>query len=725
MRKYSLNVRLLASAAFFGAISVGGTAQAQVAATQATDEVSFADIVVTAERRSTSLQKSALAVSVRDESTLQAEGRTSSIQRILQDVPGVDFRENTGTASRNDTGSTAIAIRGIGANGALVGNVVSLVPAVALYVDDVINGIGGAYDLDRVEILRGPQGTLYGRSATSGVVAIHTKQPKLGDLAADVSLEAGNYDLLRASGGLNIPVGESVALRVSGQHIEQDGYFTGKAGRTATDEGRIKLFIQASDALKINLGVALQSREFGSGGPTPQVISTGADFSRVAPVGKGRDRQEQYWADISLDLGFATLTYIPTLRYYEKSEQAFGFFATAVVQAANSIDFDRFTTHEVRLASNSDSRLTWQTGVFYYDNDIRATFQQSLLVGPNLAQGPKLQNGNLAKETRNLGVFAEATFAFSDTTRFTGGLRYDNTKVRIDQTSCSDIPVPSCASLSGDAGKRSWNNTTFKARLEHELSQNNLVYASVSSAFLPGDVAIVTAVNGLAIAPYEAQTLTSYEIGSKNRFMDGRLTMNASAFYYEYKGFQQGIEIGVAGPIALYAVGNSPARVKGVELETSFRPTSADSFDLNMSYLDAYFVDKPALFANSVSQKRMPRTIPFQATLAYAHRFDLGTAGSLRLKPEVAYYSARDTAVMTVAQAANPTIARIQRQDGVFVGNFYATWDSGHGYSISAYVRNIADKLYKNRVDTNGASESLNTEFAPPRTAGVVLNASF
>lgn len=723
----SLNKCLLSSAAVGCALYFAGVANAQTAPEGQETVTNLGEIIVTAERRSSTVQSAPLAISVRDEATLTAEGRVSSIQRILEDVPGVNYRENTGPAARNDTGSTGVTIRGIGANGALVGNVLSVVPAVAVYVDEVINGIGGNYDVERVEVLRGPQGTLYGRSATSGVVAIHTRKPTLGEFGFDGSAELGNYDLRRVSGGFNVPVGDKVALRVSGQHHEQDGYYSSGSGSFSIDDGRVKLLLEPIDRLSINLGAAFQKRTFGNGGETPQTIATGPDFSVVAPVGEGQDKQEQYWAEINLDLDFATLTYVPTLRYYEKNEAPIGNFSGTFIGAENDISFDRFVTHELRLASNGDSALKWQAGVFHYDNDLRATYAQTILFGPPTAliPGPVLKEGEIQKETKNTGVFAEATYSLTDTTRITAGLRYDHTRVQTEETACSDIPFPNCSTLSGDEGRRSWNNTTFKVRVDHDLTPRNLVYASVSSAFIPGDVVIVTGAGGLDVAPYEAQTLTSYEIGSKNRFLGGRLIVNGAVYHYRYDGFQQGIELGAFGNTALIGVGSSEARVWGAELEASFRPTPADTFDLTMGYVDAYFVNPPALFSQSVSQHDIPRTIPFQATLAYGHRFDLGSAGSLTLKAQGIYQAAYDTAVLTAAQADNPLIVAMQRQDDVLIGNLYATWDSGKGITVSGYVRNVTDELYKNRVDTSGASERLNTEFAAPRTYGVVVSASF
>lgn len=720
------NYYLTSSAVICGMSFVVSVAHAQTASVGeqgSKAQAELEEVVVTAERQTRSLQKTPLAISVREGTDLVAEGRTS-VQQILEDIPSVDWKQNTGTVANNDTSATSIAIRGVGSNGAVSGNVLSLVPSVAVYVDGVLNGVGGTYDLNRVEVLRGPQGTLYGRSATSGVVDIHTKQPQLADFGADVSGEFGDYDLMRFNAGVNVPIGSAVALRVSGQHSQQEGYYNGKGGGFETNGGRAKGLFALSDTVSAELGVAHEKRIFHSGGPTPQMTPTGLVFNNVAPIGSGEDKQNQFWAKLDIDLGPTKLTYIPAVRTYEKSEVAYGYFGTNLVTGLNSIGDDLFHTQELRLASNGDSRLTWQTGVFYYDNDVEADFDQTLT---SAFGSSKLHLGSIEKNTRNVGVFAEGTYALTQTTRVTAGVRYDDTRLDVTQTDCNSLGHPlTCASLGGSAGQRQWYNFTYKARIEQDLTPENLLYGSVSSAFLPGDLAIVTGAGGtLAVAPYESVTLTSYELGSKNRFLDNRLGLNGAVFYYRYGGYQQPIEIGSVGGVTLSQIGNSKAKMLGAELEAVFLPTWTDVLELNASYIDAKYVDKSASFAASVSQEHMPIITPFSASLSYGHGFDLKGAGTLRFKGEVVYHSAHDVGTLTATQAASAIISNLVHQNEVTLGNFYLTWQAPKGFTVSGYVRNVADERYNTRVDPSGTSTRLNAEVGAPRTVGVVVNTTF
>lgn len=706
-------------------VLVGGPVHAQSGATgNGADAIALEEIVVTAERRTQNLQKAPLAVSVREGDDLVAQGRIS-LDQILEDVPSVNWKPNTGAVAHSDTESTSISIRGIGSNDAT--SYTSVVPAVALYVDGVVGGLGGDYDLERVEILRGPQGTLYGRSATAGVVNIHAKDPNTDSFAAELAGEFGSYDLRRFSAGINLPATDKFAVRISGQHRSREGYYSPKGEETETNGVRLKALYALNDDLSLVFGVAQEKNLFHSGGEQINVTPSGVNFDTVAPVGNGDDLRNQYWGKLEWNLGFANLTYLPAVRTYTKNEDRYTILGSNLLTDHHGISRDIFHTQELRLASPAGERLSWQSGLFYYDNQIRNNYDL-VVSGGTFASPYALQIGNKEKQTRNLGVFTEGTYAFDQGTRLTAGIRYDLTRLEIEQLDCSG-PVggpQSCVSISGQAGEKKWNNTTFKLRVEHDLAADNLVYGTIASAFLPGDVAIVTGADGnLMISPYLPETLTSYEVGTKNRFWDERLQVNAGVYYYDYGGYQQRIQIGEFQGVALNAIKNSPARVMGAELEAVLQPSRADRIEFNASYTDANYVDKPADFAAAVSQKSIPGIVPFEATLSYGHDFGLPFGQRLTLKAEAAYRSALDVGALTPAQAASAVISSLVRQEDVVIGNVYATWRASDVIAINAYVRNISDERYKTLVSTNGESTSLSAQLSEPRTAGIVLNVRF
>ena len=296
-------------------------AQAQA---QSAESEELMEIVVTAEHREIDVQKAATSVSVRTGSELRNEGRYT-LGQILEDVPGVTggaATANVPGGSGVDTSAPGITIRGIASNSGAVGNVTSAAAAAAVYVDGVYEGVGGGYDINQVEILRGPQGTLYGRSATSGLLAIHTNDPQLDRLGGDAVAEVGNYGLEHYTGVVNLPLIDNVlGIRVAANRYERDGYYADD-GTTSTD-AKIKLLYKPNDDISLLLGYALQNNDTKNGGitltlapgePNTYCFDTVPKSCASTPVGRGSNDFRQYWALLSWDLGFATLSYQPAYR---------------------------------------------------------------------------------------------------------------------------------------------------------------------------------------------------------------------------------------------------------------------------------------------------------------------------------------------------------------------------------------------------------------------------
>jgi iron complex outermembrane receptor protein len=711
-------------------LGLSGTAFAQSAGQPVPNAQSSAqsdalqEIVVTAEHRSEDLQKTPVAVSVLQGSQLQSEGRFS-VSQILEDVPSVTWSPATGTAVNSDVVAPNITIRGVSSNGAVQGSITSVVPAIAYYVDDVVNGIGGTYDINRVEVLRGPQGTLYGRSATGGVVDVHTASPLLDRFEGNAAIEFGDYGLQHYTGAVNVPVGDSFALRVSGNSYSRDGYYSPQGNKVDTTDGRIKLLFKPNDALSALIGVAFQDNRESSGQNQGVLGRDGAvSFDTIVPLGTGYDQTQQYWARIDWDLGPATLTYIPALRRWDQHSLNYGAPVPGLLAIGDQrTPYDQAHTEELRLASNPDSTIKWQTGAFYYGNSLDNSYD--LLLQPI---GLVLQQAATSRLTENVGLYAEATYPFSAATRLTTGARYDRTKVRTAETDCSGVTIAplNCLTVTPQDGTRLWNNFTYKVRLEHDLSAANLLYASVSSAFLPGDVSVVNAppTGALVEAPYEPETLTSLELGSKNRFLDDHLQINGDLFYYRYGAQQQSVQTGTFLGAGLFQISASPARMFGAEIEALFKPTLADQLGLSASYVDGYYVDKPDIFQNGVIQNHLPAVIPITVEPAYSHTFSLPSNETLVFRGEAIYHSAYDVSPVPLQYAS---LAQYVRVGSKVTGNFYLAWNYASWGSISGYVRNVADIRYMTTLYTWGPSATAigAATQSDPRTFGAVLSVTF
>jgi iron complex outermembrane receptor protein len=711
----------------------------------------FQEIVVTAERRTSTAQRTAASLSVRDGTELLEQGRYQ-LKNILETVPGITggAAETSGTSagSGTDNPASGLIIRGIPSNQGAGGGATSTAAAAALYVDNVYNGVGGNYDIDRVEILRGPQGTLYGRSATSGVVAIRTRDPNLDSVEGSLAAELGNYQLRHYTGGVSVPlVPDVLAVRVSGNYYKQGGYYFGNmGGGRINKDGRVKVLFKPVENFTALLGFALQDNKTYDGGfqsyqancnspvPVPDVYCITPDT-----VSPGTNKFRQYWGEFNLDLGSFGITYIPSYRTWEQDFLADGRNSPALkVYQTIKTPSDYFHTQELRIHSNGESALQWQVGGMYYYNKLRDKNTLTVYATPTIPAFLAFDADN-RKTTLSLGVFAEATYAVDPSTRITGGLRYDYTRVRTDEVYSTGAP-PNMSivtkSISGDDATRRFRNVTYKARIEHDLAPANLVYASVSTGVSPGDVSITT--DPMTFQPtvlnLEAKTLTAYEIGSKNRLLGGTLQLNGAVFYNDYAGYQVA-SVNLSGNALnpAFSVISTKLRSYGFEMDAILRPWAHGRLTYNMSYTNAEFRGIPAQYQAFFARTRVPGVPPFQATVAYDHEILLGDA-VLSLDGELRYRSSYDASRYTVEQADAGAAPFIRTGDD-FIGNLSATLAFPKtGLSVTGYVRNVGNKRYKSFLIPNtlkdpftGATigHNYSTILSDPRTYGIIASVKF
>jgi len=743
-----IRIAALLGSALAGATSLPAHAQGSGEAAATLEE-----IVVTAERRTSTAQKTAASVAVRSGEELLSQGRYS-LESILEDVPGVSggaASANSGTrdaSSGTDSPASGLTFRGIPSNTGVAGSHISNATSAALYVDGVYSGTGGSYDIDRVEVLRGPQGTLYGRSATSGVVAIHTRSPDLHDVDLGATVEAGNYSLRHVTGAFNVPLVEGkLALRLSGNYYDREGFIHPEGGALTNKDMRAKLLYEPNEVMSLLLGYAQQDVKQGSGGANLTLVTPNDYVVNDVPVGPGENKTRQYWAELNWSLGDLTLTYQPSYRTWESD----AFTALRVAALRLGIDTfittptDYFHTQELRLASADDLRLKWQVGALYYYNKL-----ENHSVTRNDISGALNSRSDTRKSTKALGGFGELTYSIADDWRVTAGLRYDSTKVNVNQdyttnTNTSGVPgtptfhLPEMnvlLSLSGQEGIKDYHNTTYKLRLEHDLSSQSLAYAMISTGFTPGDVSAATGVAGPVVIAYDAETLTAYELGTKNQFLDNRLRVNASAYYYDYGAFQATQNISPIPLVLAFAPVAAPARVYGAELELLLQATPRDQIGFNLGYTHAKFrnADQQVIpgtggktFADFIANSSIPRTVPVSAQLSYDHGFYLPGGSALTVRGVLRYKGAYDSAPMSAtlkAQGAGPYV----RVDSSVLGDLNAGWTSSNKrFSVTAYVRNVSDETSPDYVgltsSPTGAFAAQASGITEPRTYGVVLSA--
>ncbi|MEO6338701.1 MAG: TonB-dependent receptor, partial [Caulobacteraceae bacterium] len=539
--------RTLLAGSAIACILLPASAIAQGAAPQA-GATALEEVVVTAQRREENLQRAAIAVSAVTGNALTQQSITQATD-LTRMVPALQVAPASSL--------TQIYLRGVGTFGANA----FAEQGVAFNLDGVYLSRPAApaglfYDLERLKVLKGPQGTLYGRNATGGALNVITAKPKLGQTNGYVTAEYGDYNAFKAQGAVNLALGDKAVLRISGQHAKHDGFYSDGYDDENTNAVRAQLRAEVSPRVDVTVmadyakvggqgsGGSIIPLLFGKGderlGPSdPRVIAAYLSRAPTAPVpqiiAKDTGYQDNHFAGISAtlnaDLGFAKLTVIPA---YRDTNLDFVGYASSFL-----IDFTEKSKQkslEVRLA-NSIDKLNWVIGAYAFDESVKANqfFDQ--------ASNGTVVNSELG--TKSFAAFGQATYALTDKFRVTGGIRY-TTDNKTQATQAETRPfvgfvppgppafipiilsIPSTAVTDVD-----FNKVTWKGGVEYDLGPQSLLYASVSTGFKSGILFSATGRNYS-----EPETLTAYTIGSKNRFLDNRLQLNVEGFYWDYKNQQ-------------------------------------------------------------------------------------------------------------------------------------------------------------------------------------------
>jgi outer membrane receptor protein involved in Fe transport len=749
-------------ALIIGAAFVLGDLSLVLAQETAASEFTLEEITVTAEKRSVNIQSVAVSVVSLEASELAEMGKSTTAQ-ILETVPNLTYRGGSGT---NPDGN--ITIRGVQRTQESGGTNAILPSVTATYTDGIYQGIGGNYDVNRVEVLRGPQGTLYGRSATGGVVSFFTNDPKLSKFEGSASAEYGTASLINVQGAVNVPIGDKVALRAAGHYYSRDGYFDAEGGKTSTKEGRIKALFQPTDALSIILGVSASQTKTNGGGwqaflTGPDTIDYKARYSVISEGAPNKYRQASL--NVNYDFGKSTLTYIGGYHDYDST----GLGAESGKGENLHRDLtkwpkDYYHSEEIRWASDTTGQLTWLVGANYFKHRFDTTLfsvQTAWSADPQLPAGSadglnapifgQIADGSIL----NYGLFTEETFKVQDNFRITAGLRYDKTK--IDQVEFFQQNINTTDPQPGGAGGNSLNpaiyssmslrdvedfkNITYKLRFEYDLTPDNMIYALTATGFMPGYATVsptTTAdfsqnppvfTHGFQVLKLDQQKLTSYELGSKNKFLNNTLRLNGDVFYYDYEGYVESVNTAAAGP-PVFTTMPVPLKMYGLEVSGEYLVTMEDKVSFDAGFESIKITDRPVFGAFDaeayMALTELPGNPKFTATLGYEHTFIFGSGSSLVPRAQLRYKGGYYLSQMTqneVTFGEKP----YNYQSSLVVADVSATWSSADSkYSATAYVRNALDKEYKAGVGLNtSALASISVTPGDPRAFGVLLNVKF
>ena len=598
------------------------------------------DIIVTAQRRSENLQRAAVPVSVVQGSDLVAAGITQP-GRLGELAPAL-------TVQPSSTGNL-IFLRGVG-NFTLTPN---SDPAIAFNYDGVYIGRptstnGLFYDLDRVEVLKGPQGTLYGRNATGGAINLIPTQPKLGQLAGYATASYGNYDAVVAEGAINVPLGEDGAMRVSASTSRHDGYLRSGTSDDKTTSLRVQMKAALTPSLTVRIsgdyshaggigdGVSYISNYnyspaaggyvtvkpglgLGEGLYTPAAQAYRTTIT-AGPAGRKQDaispypfRRNNFYgtnAQIDYDTGAGTLTIIPAWRY-----ASLNYLAEAASFPYRDREKDEQFSVEARFTGTRIGMFDYIVGGYFYDDSIHARVALNL----SAAQNFLVQN----YDNRSFAPFGRLTAHLSDRLRLVGGIRYSKDIKRftgtgtaltvvclvpagcptarlfttVDDVSQVPFPVPPRPGIAAQ-GAPGVLVVRSDSAYNNRLKNDRITYhGGVEFDVGPRSLLYATVESGyrsggfsaaLGFETYQPELITAYTVGLKNRFFDNRVQLNVEAFLWDYKD-QQVSHLGLdnAGRVAQYIQNIGRSRIKGVEAEGRVLVTPTTLVSADVQYLDA------------------------------------------------------------------------------------------------------------------------------------------
>ena len=595
----------------------------------------LAEVVVTAQHRAENAQIVPISISTVSAKTIQ-NSNLQEVTDLQYLVPGLQY---------DPTNGAAFQIRGVGSTSFDFSNEKS----VNLVVDDVVmdgrrdNGLIGLSDIQRVDVLMGPQGTLFGKNSTSGVISITTADPVLGRWSGQANASYGERNDTIDNLTLNVPLGETAALRVSGFHQGQDGFgeyttLHKKLGSFNEYGGRAKLLWRPIPHLQVILAgdyeqhwdnsirtavtgasASLTAEEMAYGvTPGPQNAST-ADSSEgiIKTSSSGETLHVQY------QVAGNTLTSITAYRQTTYDNNTPVDLVPSSVFAYIPYNDGALKTskvsEELRLASPTGQFIEYSAGLFYDRLTADQTqLQWATLGSPTVVGGKPLTtlynvsgaNGQPGDEdyfqavNTSYAAFGQLKFNLTDKLSILFGGRYtdDRNSQRLSFLTIPSAPITGTTDTFIDlynapfrqSGSVSGNNFSYRIAPEYRITPTEMVYATYSTGYKPGGVAFVS--NNYD--PYKPETVQSFEVGEKSEFFDHRLRVNFDLFYENFKDFQTSLLTNVPGNapagavLTAIVIGNAGGlKSEGAETNVTFRATSELTLNVAATYADTYFTD--------------------------------------------------------------------------------------------------------------------------------------
>ncbi|KCZ53347.1 hypothetical protein HY29_03760 [Hyphomonas beringensis] len=721
-----MNHRLLASAACIAIVSglsaSPSFAQEQEAGDQ-NDARRLDAITVTAQRTSESMQDVPVAVTAIDSAALE-DRQVGDVLDLQFQVPNINMGTNTGTAN-----AARIFLRGVGEDESRG----MVDQAVGIYVDGIYVGrsVGSLFDvvdLESIEVLRGPQGTLYGRNTIGGAIKLQSVRPKMEN-SGEVRTTIGNNGRIDLRGTGNIQLADNTAFRFTALKRERDGFFSlkpnGARAGEGRDVGRVDVFaMRASFLTEFNedwsLYIAADST-LDRSDPTPDSIAPGSDVDgdvfTIEPAPGTQcsltstttgcftaydQRSQSQGVSAQIDGKLGTYDFMSLTGYRTLEDDLHTRIGSEYQQQTDQSQFSQ----EFTLSSNYEGPFNFVAGLFYFEEDIKL---DSVFIFPFSIDG----------STESLAAFTQGTYDVTDKLSLTGGIRYT-------QEDKDFYGINRSFNFSRQ-DSASFDNLSYSVGADYRLNDQVLTYAKYATGFKSGGWSPDAFSSTAVFLPVEEEKLDSFELGAKTDLFSNTVRLNAAYFFNTYEGLQ----IGATVPNVGFTRFNVPeAQIQGLEFELAWQATENLQFNANLGLLDAEYTKLDMASAAGLTNQGSTPACGGVVSLECAYGLDLKNApdykgaigvlyelpvssGTLTFSGDVGF---EDDSWSLVANAPDHVLTTVDP-----ILNARIKYQSDAGWSAAVWAKNVADQNYW-RAATAGAS---NVFASDPLTYGIDLGYKF
>lgn len=705
-------------------------------------------IEVYAQKRAQNIVDVAVAVTAIDGSNIERLQIKDTTQ-LASSVPNLKITNNAGEGT-----PPAFNIRGVG----MIDYNTSTVSPIAIYSDGIVSGSANnlsinLFDLEQVEVLRGPQGTLFGRNTTGGAVLLRSKMPE-AELGGYVNASVAQYNYRSIDGAVNIPLTDTTAMRFA---FNQDDYnFSTNNLMAGSPDGGLKQqnfrLLVKSEFDDITILAKLHQESWsgkskpiasngvlkldGSGMCTPEQAGTsvckdafgrqvgGNDFWDVRADTADRYHESDSWGasinvqwhlnqhlDLSLISGIGNLD----RDHFWDSDGAGNLIEGSMGTG------DRVVSHEINLAYHNEY-LFWQTGVFYLNEEIKQNnsfdlFRDFRAIPELAANAAEFFYDNLL-ENSSTAIYSQLDYQLRENTTLTGGLRYTDESTKYHaQTDLDTVYglIPNLWDINGKVDDGEWSG---KLAITQKLNSNNSIYASYTRGYKSGgyNAGYSTSVFQALDSEYQAEKLNAYEIGSKLQNLISDLQLNIAAFYYDYQ--EQQVFVNIPDNVVPYHVlkNAGDSTIYGAELEAVYTPTNNLQFNVNVGYLPKANIGHYQKGNITVDDNRLPFSSKWNISAAVIYETQL--AGRL-LTSQLGFDYQSD---FFFDQNENS----YTEQKGYTVANGRVSYQATNALLLSVWGKNLTNTEYAElRFDSIAALAAVTELKGEARQLGVELNYKF